>query len=116
MALSWIITGSIQSGLQIGLADVSSKMILYYFHERLWFRSKVSNARKRHLYKTITWRIIGTADTIVVSLWILGNGAQSFQIGGAETVTKTVLYYWHERLWYKLSFGLKKFREQRKSK
>ena len=105
MILSWVITGSWEAGMQIGLADVSTKMLLYYIHERAWFKSSVSNANKRHLLKTITWRIVGTADTVILAWVIWGNGMQSVQIGGAETVTKSLLYFVHEKIWYRFSFG-----------
>ena len=106
MFLSWVITGDLKAGMQIGLADVIIKMILYYLHERAWFKSSISNSNKRHLFKTITWRIIGTLSTIILSFWIWGDSLQSLQIGGAETLTKSILYYFHEKFWYRLSFGL----------
>lgn len=107
MFLSWFITGDVKAGFQIGFADVITKMFLYYLHEHLWFKSSVVNANKRHVYKTVTWRIIGTLNTIILSAWILGDTIFSLQIGVAETFTKTVLYYFHERIWYRTSFGLK---------
>jgi uncharacterized membrane protein len=106
MVLSWIITGDFNAGIQIGLADVIIKMVLYYLHERVWFKSSISNSNKRHLFKTITWRIVGTASTIILAIFIWGDSTESFQIGGAETLTKTILYYFHEKIWYRLSFGL----------
>lgn len=114
MLLSWIITGDIKAGLQIGFADVTSKMLLYYLHERAWFKSSVANANKRHFYKTITWRAIGTFDTIIVSKWILGDTIHSFQIGGAETLTKFILYYFHEKMWYRVEYGVRKYRESKR--
>ena len=30
-------------------------------------------SRKRHILKTITWRIIGTLDTMIISWIITGN-------------------------------------------
>lgn len=111
--LSWFITGNLTSGLQIGIADVTSKMLLYFLHERAWFKSSVTDSNKRHIYKTITWRLIGTLDTIIVSFWIWGDTIHSFQIGGAETLTKTVLYYVHEKIWYRSTYGLKKQSEPR---
>ena len=113
MLLSWLITGSIEAGMQIGLADVTTKMILYYVHERAWFKSTVADSNKRHVFKTITWRVVGTLDTIILSFWIWGDGSHSLQIGGAETVSKSVLYYLHEKLWYRIDFGLKKLRAKR---
>ena len=64
--------------------------------------------RKRHLLKTITWRIIGTLDTMVLSWIITGNWKWGVAIGGVELITKMVLYYLHERAWYRYSnFGIK---------
>jgi uncharacterized membrane protein len=64
---------------------------------------------KRHLLKTISWRIIGTLDTIVLSGIITGSWTTGLTIGGVEVVTKMILYFFHERAWYKFSkFGLKK--------
>ena len=64
---------------------------------------------KRHIAKTISWRVIGTLDTILLSWLITGNWKIGLTIGGVEVITKMVLYFFHERAWYKLSkFGLKK--------
>jgi uncharacterized membrane protein len=38
MILSWIITGSLKIGVAIGGVEVITKMILYYFHERAWYK------------------------------------------------------------------------------
>lgn len=64
---------------------------------------------KRHILKTVTWRIVGTVDTIILSWIITGNWKVGLTIGGVEVVTKMVLYYLHERAWYRFSdYGLKK--------
>lgn len=62
---------------------------------------------KRHILKTISWRIIGTIDTMILSSIITGSWEIGMAIGGVEVITKMVLYYLHERVWYKYSkFGL----------
>ena len=62
---------------------------------------------KRHIAKTISWRLIGTLDTIILSWIITGNFKLGMAIGGVEVITKMVLYYFHERAWYKFSnFGI----------
>ncbi|RLD25566.1 MAG: DUF2061 domain-containing protein [Bacteroidetes bacterium] len=106
--LSWIITGNPFIGLKIGIVEIVSKMILYYFHERIWFKSKIKNSNQRHLLKTVTWRILGTLDTIIIAWVITGNGLIGLKIGLAEVITKMVLYYLHEKVWYKIDFGLEK--------
>lgn len=64
---------------------------------------------KRHILKTITWRVIGTLDTMIISWAITGSWQWGLAIGGVEVFTKMILYYFHERAWYKFSkFGVKK--------
>lgn len=64
---------------------------------------------KRHIAKTVTWRLLGTLDTFILSWVLTGDIKVGAVIGGAEVITKTILYYFHERAWYKFSkFGLKK--------
>lgn len=71
--------------------------------------SKVNVEKKRHLAKTITWRIVGTLDTVLLSFIITGNIKIGFTIGIIEIFTKMLLYYLHERIWYKFSkYGIKK--------
>lgn len=59
----------------------------------------------RSLAKTISWRTLGTLDTIVISYFITGNLKMAASIGSIELVTKMILYYFHERAWNKISFG-----------
>ena len=64
---------------------------------------------KRHIAKTLSWRVIGTLDTIILSGVITGSWTTGLTIGGVEVFTKMVLYFFHERLWYKFSkFGVEK--------
>ncbi len=64
-------------------------------------------SRKRHIAKTITWRIVGTLDTMILGWAITGNPMTGIKIGGVEVITKMVLYYLHERAWYRSKFGIK---------
>lgn len=59
------------------------------------------NTVARHLAKTITWRIVGTVDTIVLSSLLSGSLKIGLAIGGTEVLTKMVLYFLHERAWWK---------------
>ena len=70
--------------------------------------SKPNISRKRHLLKTITWRVIGTLDTMMIAWLISGDPLVGVSIGGVELFTKMILYYIHERVWYKSKFGIKK--------
>lgn len=66
-------------------------------------------SRRRHIAKAITWRILGTLDTILISWFFTGSLAIGAAIGGFEVITKTILYYFHERAWYNyIPYGLDK--------
>ncbi len=60
---------------------------------------------KRSFAKTISWRIIGTLDTILISWFITGTIAFAISIGAIELFTKMVLYFFHERVWNSVSYG-----------
>jgi uncharacterized membrane protein len=111
--LSWFVTGNPFTGLKIGFSEVVTKMILYYLHERLWFKIQINESRKRHLIKTFSWRFIGTLDTVILSWIISGNPIMGLKIGGFEIISKMILYYLHERAWYKINFGILDRRRRR---
>lgn len=112
IALSWIITGDPMAGVKIGIAEVTTKSVLYYLHERVWYKINLMRdgvlleSKKRHIAKTFTWRFIGTLDTMTLAWIISGNPLAALQIGFAEVITKMLLYYLHERAWYRVNFGL----------
>lgn len=74
----------------------------------------MADSRIRHLAKTITWRIVGTIDTMLLAWVISGSPVTGLKIGAAEVVTKMILYYLHERVWYRINFGLDRRKERKR--
>lgn len=115
--LSWIISGNPLTGFKIGIAEVITKMVLYYFHERAWFKINLTKngqmleSRKRHIAKTFTWRLIGTMDTMLLAWIISGDPMIGLKIGFTEVITKMLLYYLHERAWYRVNYGVENLRK-----
>lgn len=70
--------------------------------------NKTKVSLKRHIAKTLTWRIIGTIDTMVLGWLVSGDPIIGLTIGSFEVVTKMVLYFIHERVWYKYDYGVKR--------
>ena len=62
---------------------------------------------KRHLAKAVTWRIIASVTTALIALFF---GLPAKAVGAvffADLVIKFVLYYGHERVWYKfIRYGI----------
>jgi len=64
--------------------------------------------RKRHIAKTISYRVLSTLIGFLLMWWISGSIKVGTAFGIAELVYKPIQYYLHERLWYKwIKFGLK---------
>ena len=69
---------------------------------------------KRSLLKTIVWRVIATTDTFILAFFFASasgacavNAAQlAASIAGFEVLTKMILYFFHERAWSRVDWGL----------
>lgn len=68
----------------------------FLIHKR-GVRQGDSNAKS--IFKTISWRIVGTIDTIVIAFIVTGEIGMAASIGSVEVFTKIILYYFHERFW-----------------
>ena len=68
--------------------------------DRFYKISSVNNdSHGKSMLKAISWRIIGTIDTIVISCFMTGTLSLALTIGSIEVFTKFFLYYGHERIW-----------------
>ena len=61
--------------------------------------------KSRSLGKSISWRVLASCDTILISYIITGSFAIAASIGSIEVLTKMFLYYFHERAWNRMTFG-----------
>ena len=78
---------------------------------------KAEISRKRHIIKTITWRIIASGTTFVLALFFFQDDEKAIEkatgIAVAESAIKMVFYYFHERVWYNSNFGIKNRRHDK---
>jgi uncharacterized membrane protein len=64
---------------------------------------------KRHIAKTVSYRIMGSLTTVGISYVLTKNIEISSLLGFSEIMIKPLIYFFHERLWYKwIKFGIKK--------
>ena len=63
---------------------------------------------KRHIAKTISYRILSTSIGVLLMWWISGSIKVGAAFGVAELIYKPIQYFLHERFWYKfIKYGLK---------
>ncbi len=106
---------ALEAASYIAITEVATKMVLYFLHERfwVWFRWGTSfvNGKRKETYrrtttKTATWRVTASLDTMLLAWIFTGNIATAISIGGLEVITKLVLYFFHERVWATIPFGI----------
>jgi len=122
LIITWIVFGEprFEESGWIMLIETPLKLLIYYIHERawqfIWKNHQVGN--KEILLKTISWRIFATTMTFIIAYIIFdqhneangvdGNGKMAtvaLAISISELVTKSVLYFFHEKIWLKVKLG-----------
>lgn len=64
---------------------------------------------KRHIAKTISYRIISTVIGFLIMWLVSGSIKVGAAFGIAELVYKPIQYFIHERIWYRyIKYGLEK--------
>lgn len=64
---------------------------------------------KRHIAKTISYRILSTTIGFLTMWMVTGSIKWGVTFGVAELLWKPIQYYIHERIWYKwIKYGVKK--------
>ena len=106
---------ALQAASYIAITEVITKMGLYFLHERFWvwlaWGTSVVNGKRKETYartttKTATWRTLASLDTMLLAWFFTGSIATAISIGGLEVITKLILYFFHERIWSNIQFGI----------
>jgi uncharacterized membrane protein len=63
------------------------------------------------LVKGISWRVVGTIDTMMIAFLVTGKIDMALSIGSVEIFTKIFLYYVHDRAWEYLTHKKKRHSE-----
>jgi uncharacterized membrane protein len=109
---------AVEAASYIASLELITKTILYYLHERVWYNLNwiTDNQKLRHIIKTISWRLVGAIDTILLVFIVYyylfnttkGASEVALSIFSIELITKMILYYFHERIWFASNFGVVK--------
>jgi uncharacterized membrane protein len=70
-----------------------------------------SVSRKRHILKSFTYRVYSSCITSLIAAFVTGDLTLGLSIGSADFFIKIITYYIHERIWYKIPFGIEKVKK-----
>ena len=76
----------------------------------LLFKGK--EAHSRSFAKAVSWRVLGSLDTFLLSWLFTSSVKAAGAIATTEVLTKMVLYYFHERAWANVSWGFESDEEE----
>ena len=63
-------------------------------------------AHRRSIVKAVSWRALGSIDTFFLGWLFTGRAGIAGAIASTEVLTKMVLYYFHERVWAGVRWGV----------
>jgi uncharacterized membrane protein len=107
---------SFENALKIGGIEFIFKLLIYYTHERIWQKiiKTKSVSKKQSFNKTISWRVLATTTTFIISGTVLKEFNEvALFIALLELISKFILYYFHERIWLKIPLGLIKLNNKK---
>lgn len=100
--ITWIFT---HSWITVGLITIihhATFLLVFYLHERLWFRFNMKKEKLRRVLKALTYEVIlGMGIGGLIVLFITGEWSKVSQITLTYTVVKLVTYYIYEKMWTK---------------
>ena len=82
----------------------ASRTLVLQKYVRKWDLNDTAN---RSLVKTISWRITGSGATFAISYAVLGDITTSSTIAVIQLTLNTLLYFIHERVWNRITWGRK---------
>lgn len=71
-------------------------MLLFNGHE----------SHSRSFVKGVSWRVLGSIDTFLLSWFFTSSAKAAGAIASTEVITKVLLYYFHERVWSSIGWGV----------
>ena len=66
---------------------------------------RIRDSHTRSICKAISWRILGSLDTFLITFLITRSFVSAGSIASVEAVSKIILYYLHERAWSRVPIG-----------
>ena len=82
-----------------------AQMLLKSKEKSTYQEDSVGEKPIRSVAKALSWRIVGTLDTLVVSYILTGRISLAASIASVDFITKLILYFFHERIWNAVKWG-----------
>ena len=67
----------------------------------------MEGTRSRSVAKSVVWRVICIVVSVLTTFVLTGNWDIAVAVGTLYNAITMVLYYFHERLWGRIKWGMK---------
>lgn len=82
-----------------------TQMLLKSKEKSTYKEDAVGEKPIRSVAKALSWRVVGTLDTLIVSYILTNKISVAASIASVDFLTKMVLYFFHERIWNAVKWG-----------
>ena len=103
--IAFLLTGTLNVALKVGLPDFAFKFVCYYVFERIWLLSALQSLKMKRIIKMLTWKVVAVSLSMTITYIVTGQIATALRLGPIDTTLKTLILYLHELLWDYIPFG-----------
>ncbi|MCF7567132.1 MULTISPECIES: DUF2061 domain-containing protein [Flavobacteriaceae] len=82
-----------------------AQMLLKNKEKSTYKEDSVGEKPIRSVAKALSWRVVGTLDTLAVSFVLAQDITLAASIASVDFITKLILYFFHERAWNIVKWG-----------
>lgn len=107
--ITYAVVGNLDTAVRIGLPDFVFKLVVFYFHERLWLSALLQRLLPvldtRRLAKMASWKATALSMTLSITYWVTGSLHSALKVGPTDFCVKMFGFWLHERVWDTVSWG-----------
>ena len=103
--IAFLLTGTLNVAIKVGLPDFAFKFVCYYIFERIWLMDSLQSLQMKRLIKMLSWKVVAVSLSMGITYIVTGEIATALRLGPIDTTLKTLILYLHELLWDYIPFG-----------
>lgn len=98
--VAYLLTGDLLIGSLIAMLEPSVNTVAFYFHERIWQKSRALQSLARSAkVKTTSFAIVHFSVAFGVVYLMTGDAFVGGIMAAIEPTINTFAYYFHEKVW-----------------
>jgi uncharacterized membrane protein len=103
--IAFLLTGTLDVAIKVGLPDFALKFACYYIFERIWLVGALQHLKMKRIIKMLSWKVVAVSLSMSITYIVTGEMGTALRLGPIDTTLKTLILYLHELLWDCIPYG-----------